>query len=93
VVDTSGAPVSDASMTVSSPSMATTALTPADAVAAGRFELTADSGGTPLKWGSYTASVSAPGKLARTVTFDAHRDIRRTWCTRRPSSSRIGPSG
>ncbi len=71
VVDTSGAPVSDASMTVSSPSMATTALTPADAVAAGRFELTADSGGTPLKWGSYTASVSAPGKLARTVTFDA----------------------
>ncbi len=71
IEDTGGAAVSDASVTISSGSMATTSLVPADMASPGRFVVTQDSSAIPLKWDSYTVQVSAPGKQTKTVTFSA----------------------
>jgi type II secretory pathway pseudopilin PulG len=71
LVDVAGVPVSDASITISGPSAATTRLDPADMVSPGRYVVTVDDGGTPLKWGSYSVAVAAPEKGAASVSFDA----------------------
>lgn len=71
VVDELGAPIPDASVTVSGPSITTARLSPVDMTSPGRFVVTSDGAGVPLKWGSYTVDVVAPGKATTGLSLDA----------------------